>query len=253
MNKRVTGYVLVLVGILIILSVPNFTGAVIGLGNVGNIVSVIGLVFVMSGILFILLSNKKLELMVYEDTRRKGKEDVSYTMTDPELYFGGTGLVSLREFRNAMRELGGDPELMGVVREEYGGELKRIASQGTEQERGIALKFLGAMKEEFKIEEEERQNNVGSYSLPTDERREIQTGFKDWEVSPDKRQRELLNRYGIDYVPKEGKKHPHIQSRAYPNIKMTISSTPSDYRATKNLVHDIIHFIEDIRRRDSSR
>jgi len=77
----------------------------------------------------------------------------------------------------------------------------------------------------------------GVCELPLWER-EIKTSFRDRKGKPDKRQREILRKYGMSF--EEGGKHGKIYLAEDPDRYIAVSSTPSCGNTGKNIARDIV-------------
>ncbi len=209
---------------------------------------VFNIFFIVIGILLMTLGREgkrkglEAEIEVYDESRGKGTNyDNSYRMTDPKLSLGQAGVVGLGEFKRQIaefqREEGGD-ELVKIVKDEYGPRLREIALSADESRAHIAKEFLVVLGE--KIDERD-------YHLTKEEKREIRMRFREFHTSPDRRQTEVIKKYGLEWDGSHGHgAHPKLVYVETGN-KLVISSTPSDYRSTLNFSGHLIRFINEQR------
>ena len=250
----VLGFIFVLIGAFLLLNpLSRITGFAVFEKGEGFINPFLGILFVVGGILMMAAQRRderhkesglENEIKVYNGRRNKegGPED-NYMMTDPHLSFGRSGVVSLGEFRRTIQEYRENEsgELIEIVREEYGKQLREIAESWDEDRAGIAQRFL-----EVLYENESREDN---FRLSQDDRREIREAFKNWRGRPTDKQTETLTKYGLAYEPQTKKqKHPRI---AVPdtNYSITATSKPGEPRIGKNMATDIIRLIEKVRKK----
>lgn len=243
MNKKVLKYlgiVSLMIGIFFILGNTGITGNVV-INEINKTSSgILGLIFIVVGIL-LMAASKRLELRVFEietgDRQFKPGKDNLY-MTDPELFFSETGQVSLSDLREKVGEISNDPELIGMVRSEYCPELHRIA-ESEDPESEIAQKFYDVIAGSAPSRE----------TMTKEERDKIYNAFKKgWGGHPNIEQNRILREYNFEFVAKEG--HNEIRYRQNPGIKVTTSCSPSDPNAGKNVGRDVIRMIKEIRKSD---
>ncbi len=179
----------------------------------------LGTVLVVGGIILGTYGSNSLEIRLYQKEEGRRKEDY---MTDPENFFGGE--ISLRSFKKEMAEIKKDPELLEEVKSAYLIPLiQAYRSEGCESE--IAGKYLAEMG--FDIEEMDEPR----YLLPRKEIEKIKRVFRTSRGSPNKEQREILNKYNLDFSHggEHGKIFPKNGGQG-----IVVSLTPSDWRASLN-------------------
>ncbi len=247
--KRGLAIVFLLLAVLTFLfSMPSITGLVIFDSEFNGTINILGLIFLIIGLILFGHSQAhgatlEKRVSVYRESHKKGgDEDSHYFMTDPELSFGLSGVVSLYEFRkeiDSYRAMGKEGEdLINVIRQEYEPPLLEIVASHDEDKSSIAEDFLKVLSPE-----EESLGERSSYKkLSREERREIQLAFRNWEGSLDKKQREVVNKYGL--TGEVSGRHMKIRQKGYDDNPVTASLTPGDYRAGRNLSGHIIKMLE---------
>ena len=231
--------VVILAGFVFILnsSFAIITGNVVS-KKVDVLDSFIGIMFLVSGLALFLVSELESKISVYDISKGKApkKKEEFYHMTDPSLYFSRVGNVSLNEFKRGVKEIENDPELMQLVREEYGSQLLEKESKGKLLERNIAEEFLKVLYS-GKIPREKKE------LITKEEISEIRRAFDSgWAGTPNIKQSRVLKEYGFAYIPKSG--HGEIYSKKNPNIRILASSTPSDVNAGKNVARQIVSLLK---------
>ena len=234
--------IVILAGFFFILnsSFAIITGNVVS-KKIDSLDSLIGIMFLISGLALFLVSELESKIAVYDISKGKApkKREKFYHMTDPSLYFSKVGDVSLEEFKRGIKEIENDPELMHLVREEYGHQLLEKESKGNLLEKNIAEEFLKALY--FgKIPKQEKE--LITKEEISDIRRAFDPG---WTGAPDTKQSRILKEYGFAYAPKSG--HGEIYYNKNPNIKIMTSSTPSDVNAGKNVARQIVSLLKNQR------
>lgn len=241
MQKRLKklGVTIILLGFVLIInsSLIKITGNVISESfNMGD--SIFGLVLIIGGLALFLSQEGKsgLEIKVYDISKGKRKEENFYEMTDPNLYFGNMGKVNLSEFKRGIKDLKGDPELIQLVKEEYGEKLLELNKKGNVLEKEISKRFLNVLYGN-KIPSEEKE------ILSKEEKKDIRRAFDSgWYGRPNRAQSKVLKNFGLAY--KSGSGHGKIYSIDNPKNNMGISSTPSDTNAGKNIARDLFRLIK---------
>ena len=213
------GYALIIIGLFLISFPSSITGAVIDTEIIKSVKIILGLGFVVGGI--VLVVSRLEEITVY--SKYMGNEKYEPHLLDSTLTFGKYDLT-LDEFREGVNKIKDDRELMQVLRETYVSQLESI----TGSKRGIALQFLGILE---KVREPE-------YKLTSDEKRDIINAFKQWNGRLTLQQREVLNRFGIS--SEHGTKHYLFRIGSG---TATTSSTPSDVRTGQNFAHQLMKLI----------
>src|SRR3989344_2504751 len=137
---------IILAGFFFILnsSFAIITGNVVS-KRIDSLNSLIGIMFLVAGLVLFLVSELESRIVsVYDVSKGKApkRKQEFYRMTDPLLYFSKVGDVSLEEFKRGIKEIENDPELMHLVREEYGHQLLEKESKGNLVEKNIAEEFL---------------------------------------------------------------------------------------------------------------
>ncbi|MEK6844994.1 MAG: hypothetical protein AABX44_01940 [Nanoarchaeota archaeon] len=237
------GIIIILVGLFFILnsSFVIITGNVVS-KKIDSLNSLIGIMFLISGLALFLVSELESRIVsVYDVSKGKNskRKEEFYHMTDPLLYFNKVGDVSLKEFKKGIKEIENDPELMQLVKEEYGPQLLEKESKGEHLEKEIAEEFLKVLYS-GKIPRQERE------LITKEEISNIKKVFDPgWSGKPDSKQSRILNEYGLSY--QHGAKHGQIYSIKNPNIKLITSSTPSDVNTGKNVARDLINAVKKIK------
>ena len=231
--------VVILAGFVFILnsSFAIITGNVVS-KKVDVLDSFIGIMFLVSGLALFVVSELESKISVYDAFKGKTpkRKEEFYHMTDPSLYFSRVGNVSLNEFKRGVKEIENDPELMQLVREEYGSQLLEKESKGKLLERNIAEEFLKVLYS-GKIPREKKE------LITKEEISEIRRAFDSgWAGTPNIKQSRVLKEYGFAYIPKSG--HGEIYSKKNPNIRILASSTPSDVNAGKNVARQIVSLLK---------
>jgi len=239
--------VVILAGFFFILnsSFAIITGNVVS-KKIDSLDSLIGIMFLISGLALSLVGELESRVHVYDVSKGKipKRKEEFYHMTDPSRYFNFSraGEVSLSEFKRGIKEIEKDPELIQLVREEYGPQLLEKESKGKLLEKNIAEEFLKVLY--FgKIPKQEKE------LITKQEISEIRRVFDPgWAGAPDTKQSRILKEYGFAYTSKSG--HGEIYSKKNPNIIITTSSTPSDVNAGKNVARQIISRLKREREAD---
>ncbi len=204
-KKRFAGFVLVLIGILLSLSRIALTGAVVGVPKTALLDFTTATITIV-GILMILAAGgegikggleKKIDVFRRQAEGLREEED-QLTMSDPELYFGKVGFVSLRTMRREFQQNRADPTYVELAKQEYGKPLIQEIKLGVfDEEREkipIAIRFLEVIYN-TRIPITRQIENP----LSNEERERITTVFRHWGGSPDHHQSDLLKKYGLSY------------------------------------------------------
>lgn len=241
--KRISGVVLLLLGIFIAGSNFAVTGAVIG---VNSSVSFIGIIFFIAG-LFLLMSERGSEgglakLMVSEEIHSNGTR--TFRITDPELYFSNVGLVTLEEFQRGYNEIKTDSDWDETFKEKYGQELLKIRKYGDKDQSRISEKFLRVV---YGNKFPKLIEPVGSLDERDVDR--IYGAFKGgWEGKPTNTQRKIMSAYGVGYSDvKDSQGHGHIYIIDEPAIREATSSSGSDVNVGRNVGHDVLRLAKRAR------
>lgn len=108
---------------------------------------------------------------------------------------------------------------------------------------GFILLVIGIILISSNVNLEERiEEEHSGIKLDKKERQEIISAFKDWRGSPNKRQREILKKFGLVY--EIGGKHIYFSGDNYAG-KQVAPTSPSDNRGGMNLAHQLIRYIEN--------
>jgi len=253
--KKYFGYLMILIGFLLILS-RNFliTGNVILENDLNNIENIFGIVFVIGGIVQVFMSRRidSLDSMldVYDNGLEKDKEGRKlnhYFMTDPRGSFGKeserTGSISLEELERQIREyrkMGkGGLELLNILRSEYSPRLNQIVFEGGQRSE-IAQEFLDVLFGP------ETKDDKGKYRLSNEDREKIKEAFRSYDGKIDKKIKAIFKKFELSYnIGGDG--HYIIYRKGRKRIK-AIPKTPSDLRrGGLNTARDIINLIEENR------
>lgn len=235
------GILVILVGFFFILnsSFAIITGNVVS-KKVDALDSFIGIMFLISGLALFLVSELESRVSVYDISKGKKKSPEFYHMTDPSLYFSKVGNVSLNEFKRGIKEIEGDPELIQLVREEYGSQLLYIEKAENPLKKHIAEEFLRVLYH-GKIPREKKE------LITKKEISEIRRAFDPgWSGKPNPQQTRILKEHGLSY--QHGAKHGQIYSTEYPKRKTITSSTPSDVNTGKNVARQIVGLLKKERK-----
>ena len=248
MLQRVIGFILILLGVFIFISAPRFTGlAVLDDPYAKFGFQLIGLVFLIGGILLLTAGKKDLEsqVEVYDDGRGKNlpnREQQHYFMNDSERAISNSGRVSLEDFEKQIdhyhKEEQGE-ELIEIIRDAYSPGLHNIVEQGGEKAK-IARAFLDV------LEEREEQDEDGT-SISYAEKRKIKSAFRGWDGNPTREQLEVCGKYGITYA--HGSKSGKFMLGPY---SVTVSLTPS-HEASSGITRDISNMIRKSREDSNKR
>ena len=231
--------IVILAGFFFILnsSFAIITGNVVS-KKIDSLDSLIGIMFLVAGLVLFLVSELESKIAVYDVSKGKApkRKQEFYRMTDPSLYFSKVGDVSLEEFKRGIKKIEDDPELMHLVREEYGHQLLEKESKGNFLEKNIAEEFLKVLY--FgKIPKQEKE--LITKEEISDIRRAFDPG---WHGNPDAHQSKILKEYDFAYAPKSG--HGEIYYNKNPHIRIITSSTPSDVNAGKNVARQIVSLLK---------
>lgn len=240
------GITLIIIGLIFIISLINITGLVILEKIDKGRVSLFSIVFIVLGII-ILASTRESELekiTVFKSRKARTKEE-SYMLKDPDLFFGSSGELTLEKFKreiNQLRSSSGGEELVGIIREAYESRLIEIAESENSERAEIAQEFLKVLDENYSHVDKKNE----SHRLEKKEREEIKHAFRTYDGRITTEQRTVLKKYNLVFY-NSGTSEAKI---LYPGIgySVTVSRTPSDYRAGLNIVRDIIDLIEKGRR-----
>ena len=230
------GIIIILVGLFFILnsSFVIITGNVVS-KKIDTLNSLTGIMFLISGLALFLVGELESKIVsVYDVSKGKvpRKKEEFYHMTDPSLYFGKTGEVSLSEFKRGIREIEYGAELMQIVKEVYGSQLLDIEKTGDPTKKHVAEEFLKVLYS-GKIPKQEKE------LIKKEEIFEIRRAFDPgWYGQPTTKQSSILKEYGFSY--QHGGKHGQIYSIKNPNVKTITSSTPSDVNSGKDVARQIV-------------
>ncbi len=249
MNKRVmiVGALSLFVGFLIELSLlVNITGNSVLIDGNGKTSSLLGLFLMIGGVLLLTsVLEKRLEVSAHVHGKKENPEK-DYHINDPELFFGSKGGITLGDFTREIQRLEKDPELLEIVRQSYGRELLEIRSSD-ENRAGVADAFLKVLYGQTYKPLKRENLSVG---VGEDEKDEIDRAFRPgWNGRPTSTQKKVLKNYGFIYEVKS--KHGCIYAQSNPNVKVSVSSTPSDPHAGRNIGRDIVKMLEDLREEES--
>ena len=234
------GLFLIFLGVLFSLINVKVTGFVIGSSLKTNTMLVLSVVFILGGILLMTAGSRTThgglvkKIDVYDASHGKSPhKERSYHLLDPYLNFGKAD-INLDDFRRGIEEIKDDPELMSIVRDEYGSRLQQIIEHGGEKAK-VARQFLSVLG----VERESGESN--SIKLNADQKREIKDVFRDFTGDLNKYQRKILDGYGISYELSGGHWHLGYQGGS---AEAVAPSTPSDWRTGRNLASELIKVIE---------
>lgn len=73
----------------------------------------------------------------------------------------------------------------------------------------------------------------------------IFTVLRDWNGSPNRKQKKLFEELGLEYVPKKRNGHGEIRRTDNPHLKKTVSSTPSSNNTGRDMARQIIQHLLD--------
>jgi hypothetical protein len=252
---RAMGIVFVLAGLFFALnSISNFAGFTI-LEKVNNFVgSFMAIVFVIGGFLIIMSSRKderkeekrlELKISVYDSSNGKDEHvGRAYRITDPYLNFGPSGEITLGEFKKGVEEIKREEGLIGIVKEEYVPQLRKIYNEGDEEKKKIARAFLEVLDEE--VDDKAGENKREDYRVDGGEKSRIIRVFgRGWKNRPNTEQAEVLRNYDLVFEP--GGKHPKIRYSKDSSYFIQVSLSPSDINAGKAIGRDIVKLIEEIK------
>lgn len=233
--RKTIGLFLALLGLVTaVLSFSSITGFAIASGVTGQLPFLGSLLLIIGGLILttaqarVKVDDLSDKVGVYDSSHGKSHDHAhAYHLVDPYLNFGKSP-ISLAEFKHGVNQISGDPELMSIVRNEYGSRLMQIVENGGERA-PVARQFLSVLG----VKQEERE------ILTHDDREEIKRVFKDYSGQFTKPQREVLEKHGIGYQQSEN----HWRLTLGEN-KITTSSSPSDWRVGRKVAADIIHLIE---------
>jgi len=170
--ERGLGIGLIFSGFYLIIINGVITGAAIGVGY-KNIFGVFGVIVLLVGFLLIfssLVLEERIQqpkLRVYPSLRYSGeRKNMQYFLHDPHRIMTSRGEIELQDFKEAYQIIKEDEELIEMVREVYGRELKEIVSKRNTEESEIAMKFLSVLYEENipKIKHDSEKTSEG-YNL----------------------------------------------------------------------------------------
>ena len=252
---RVLGFCFILIGIFLALN--SFAGitAFATLEKLNNFVgSFMAVVFVIGGVLIIMALRKDehkeetglvRKISVYDNSNGKDEHvDRAYRITDPNLNFGSKGEISLGEFKKGVEEIKREEGLIGIVKEEYVPQLRKIYEEGDDEKKRIAKAFLEVLDERIdeKADEKKREN----YKVDDGEKSRIIRVFgRGWKNRPNTEQAEVLRDYDLVFEP--GGKHPKIRYSKDGSYFIQVSLSPSDTNAGKAIGRDIVKLIEEIK------
>ncbi len=255
---NIIGIFYIILGFVILLtSFKTITGFAIIENLQTKISSILGLIVVSIGLSVSIVSrNKESELekraKISVFNAGKGKEsEENYMMTDPELYFEGSGAVSLGRFKREINQLKkGDvgEELVKIIRGEYEPPLRALAESNDREKASIAGAFLRVLDPSYNLSLKEEKSEQ-DYRLTSDEREDIKAAFRGFDGLLDQHQRNTLKRYNLVYA--EGKKHKHIiyTGTGYKtSIQRHLGKV--DPRTGLNTAMNIIELIETGRKHD---
>ena len=206
--------------------------------------SLIGLFFLIGGTLLLV---EALEQRVRVSAHLQGKKespDRDYHLSDPELFFGSRGGITLGEFKKEIQGLEKDKELLGIVRETYGSELLKIRASDEGSHASVADSFLRVLYGSMYVPVERK--TLGHESVSKEEGDEIRNAFRPgWSGRPTPQQYRVLRKYGFEFEAKPG--HGCIYACENPHLKKTVSSSPSDIHAGDNVGKDVVHLLYELR------
>lgn len=218
------------------------------LGDANTIYSsVAGIWLIAIGGLLLILAERerrqKLELALYDSSGGRDKDhDRAYVMDDPKMELGG-GPVRLGEFKKIVAQYKSEKdgeELVEILREAYGRELREKTERGDEEEARIARSFLEVLGEKVEPKREE-------YKLRADERREFINTFKSYDGRVTSPQRKLLEKYELIVIHDKGARHHYKVEDPHTGLTHPLSMSPSDHHAAQNLAHQLVEMIEKSR------
>lgn len=242
------------VGVGLLLQLPStlkITGNSIFVGSWDAFPSIVGLLFILGGV--VLFMSTVLERRVQVSSHVHGKKELperDYHLNDPELFFGNRGGITLGVFQREIERLKKDPELLGVVQETYGKELLVLRESDDEQRSAIADAFLKVLYgSSYSSLENNELEDTSHRSVSESEAQEIQTVFRQgWSGRPNGQQHKILRKYGFSYEHKKG--HGSIYAQEHPNIKVSVSSSPSDIHAGRNVGKDVVDLLYELRKKN---
>ncbi|MBI2632443.1 hypothetical protein HYW75_05545 [Candidatus Pacearchaeota archaeon] len=214
--------------------------SIINLIEVSSI-NVFGIIFFFIALLLFVAGRDeegKLVAKVYDASGGKNKEhDATYTFVD-----SSGNRFTLGEMRNQinkfMQENEGK-ELVEIMKNEYSPFLHMIADSSDDEQNRIAWSFLEVLGEKRPKEEK-------NFGLSKEQEREIREAFRNYNGNLAGKQRDILSKYGFN-VGKRGDGHIGFRYKKSGYFVIT-SSSPSDWRAGRNLASDIIDVLEKARK-----
>ena len=230
--KNLFGLLFLVCGVVLIAgSTFNITGAVISEGVAEWTGSLIGLIFVVIGL--VVLVSYDLEKIIYKSADEKG--NVCPFIADYEGLFTTDGRLKIDEFAKEVEKIGDDSELFGFVREIYVPLLLKIADKNNGEKSKLAKEFLNILG--IKYEEDNSETRLSS-----EEKREIIDSFRDYKGGRmNKKQKRVLNNYDLRYINET----PHSKLVNSEGRKIILPNTSGDKkRGGLNLASYIIGFIE---------
>jgi len=269
LEQKVLGLALMVIGLLTFFLQP--IGSLTGFAVAENIASSAGAWIYILGLGIMLVGVMILQTETIDDVLRKvdiysrpkkksqGKGEAyeplnqdNIKMSDPKLYFSKVGEVSLREFRREIRDFKDDPELMDTFKREYGARLidkiqEAEYTKDKTKNRIGKLFYRALYKQPYGAEEKE-----GPLLSKGDAKR-ITNAFTSWDGSPDSAQSNILSEFNLVYRAKSG--HGEICSQDYPEIKISVSSTPSSQNAGRAIAGDLknlVKIVEEKKKKEES-
>ena len=206
--------------------------------------SLVGLFFLIGGILLLVEALEQRVRVSAHLQWKKRVPDRDYHLSDPALFFGTRGGITLGEFKKEIQGLENDTELLGIVRETYGPELLKIRASDEGSHASVADSFLRVLYGSTYVPVERK--TLGHESVSKEEGDEIRAVFRSgWSGRPTTQQERMLRKYGFEFEVKPG--HGYIYSRENPHLKKTVSSSPSDIHAGDNVGKDVVRLLYELR------
>jgi hypothetical protein len=79
--------------------------------------------------------------------------------------------------------------------------------------------------------------------LSSEARKEIKEAFRDWDGSPNPKQKEVMKRYGLEYAQGNGGNYGKIRETSNPGNSIPVANTPSAQSSGRNIGGDICRYI----------
>lgn len=235
--KKGLGIGLIFIGLYMALIGGAITGAVIGTSP-KNYLSMVGiLAVIVGGVLILVEEMGELEIKAIKlEGPGRRTIDSQYAISDPTFYFSSHGFVSLGDFKELVSTLKEDEDTFDTLRRKYTPLFERLHRSTDNYDKAVGKEFLAVLYAG------DIPSGPKEIVITNEERNEIQSAFNPgWYGEPDQQQGKILSKYDLAFIKKSG--HGEIHANRNPNLSVSVSSTPSDINAGKNVGRDITRLV----------